>query len=146
MSVGPVAVKGDVALTIGRFQAPDPADPGRPRLHTGHVALLRAVLDEGKRVVVLLRVGLSDEANPYTYGQRAAAIRAAFPAEYGRIRFTGSRFAYEQGTRLHVLPVPDTEDVFHGRDCPWAERIRRIRLPDGVEAVSGTALRERACG
>jgi len=131
-----------VALTIGRFQAPDPTDPSRPALHAGHVALLRTVLDEGKRVIVLLRTGTYDEANPYTYDQRVAAFRKAFPDEYGWISFNGMEFTYELGKRLHCMPVPDTEDIFHGRNCPWAEKMRRVKLPDDIEAISGTALRE----
>jgi len=117
----------NIALTIGRFQAPDPENPHTPRLHEGHIALIRSVLDEGKRVVVMLRVGQKDEENPFGFWDREEAFRRAFPEEFGWAKFDGQRWTYEPGRRLHVLPVPDTTDLFHGYDCPWAKGLRQVK-------------------
>jgi len=106
------------SVFIGRFQP----------LHAGHKALIRSVLNEGRRVLVLLRPGGHDAANPYGVDERRAMFANAFP-EYGHTLL------------VHDLPV-DIAEVCYGRQVGWG--IREIRLAPATEAISGTAIREAA--
>ena len=104
------------SLFIGRFQP----------LHEGHVALMRKVLDEGKRVAVALRPADFTPANPFSNYERLEMFRGAFP---------------EFGGRLVVFCLPvDIAEVCYGRKVGWG--VREIRLDADTEAISATAIRE----
>lgn len=105
------------SLMIGRWQP----------LHSGHIQLIRSVLNEGNRVIVGVRnTELSDE-NPYTMIERLAMIETAFKAEV------------LDGT-LEIVPMPDLDEVVHGRNVGWG--VREISMPEDVEEISGTRTRE----
>lgn len=90
--------------------------------HEGHRALIQSVLDEGKPVCIAIRDTPLSEHDPYTVAERVAMLRAEFP-------------------QVRVIVVPDIAEVCYGREVGWG--IREIRLPEAVEAISGTAIRAR---
>lgn len=100
------------SVFIGRYQP----------LHDGHKALIQSVLDEGKKVVIALRDTKYFKTDPYTIGQRKKMFAEAF------------------GDRVKVTAVPDVEEIVHGRKVGWG--IRHVMLPEEVEAISATAIRE----
>jgi len=95
-------------------------------LHKGHIAMIRAVLDEGKSVLVALRDTPRSESDPYSLGERSAMVHKEFPLEI------------RQG-RLRLITIPDIEEVVYGRKVGWG--IREIRLDEDIESISGTAIR-----
>jgi len=111
------------SLLIGRFQCIPP--------HEGHIRLIRAILDEGKNVVIGFRAADGTEKNPYTFVERKNAFMQAFLEEY-------------KAGRLFMLHLPDVTEVVHGRRVGWS--VREIKLPDEIEAISGTQMREEGKG
>jgi len=105
------------SFTIGRFQP----------LHEGHIKLMRKVLDEGKNVCVALRDTAQDEKNPYNLQDRFAMFQKEFAQEMADGRFV-------------VLPIPDVEEVFYGREVGWG--VRQIELDKETEGISATKIRE----
>lgn len=101
-----------VSLFIGRFQP----------LHGGHKALIQTAIDEGKPVVAALMDTALDEDNPYTVAERREMFRLAF------------------ADRVQVIAIPPIAEVCWGRNVGY--RLRHIKLPAEVEAITATALRE----
>ena len=103
-------------LFIGRYQP----------LHEGHIKLIRKVLDEGKKVCVLLRDTGKDEKNPYSLEERCKMFEKAFSNDK---------------LMLIAMPSLDIEDVCYGRKVGWG--IREIKLDEKTEAISATELRKQ---
>lgn len=106
------------SMVIGRFQVMPP--------HAGHQALIDSLLRDGKNVCIALRQEDGTETNPYSFYERSQA----FADLYGR--------EIAQG-RVKIISIPDIEEVVYGRDVGW--KLREIRLPSELEAVSGTQIR-----
>lgn len=102
------------SLIIGRFQP----------FHEGHKKLIQTVLDEGKSVVVGVRDTPKSEDNPYRFEERSRMIRDSFPDKH----------------RVHILKLPDINEVVHGRKVGW--KVREIRLDEETERISGTEIRK----
>ena len=100
------------AFFIGRFQP----------LHEGHIALINVALSEGKPVVVALMDTPQDDANPYSIQERQQMFWEAF------------------GNRVRVMAIPPVAEVCYGRNVGY--RIRHIRLPAEVEAITATGIRK----
>ncbi len=100
------------SLYIGRFQP----------FHDGHTAIIRALLDEGNRPVVALRDMPIDGQNPFPLYARFKAMSAIF------------------GKRIELVGIPDFDEIVFGRSPGFD--LRQIRLPEELEAVSGTELRK----
>ena len=105
--------KNIYSLFIGRFQP----------LHEGHVKLIRAVLNEGKKVCIALRDTNIDENNPYSIEERKEMFKREF------------------GNEVKIIVIPDIEEVVYGRKVGWG--IREIRLDKETEDISATKLREK---
>ena len=76
------------SLFIGRYQP----------LHGGHIKLIRKVLDEeGKPVIVALRDTPIDESNPFTIKERTEMFKKEF------------------GSKVKVITIPDIAEVCYGR-------------------------------
>lgn len=108
---------GAYSLFIGRYQP----------LHEGHVKLIRSVLDEGRKVCIALRETEQTASDPYSINQRLVMFDKEFEQEI------------DDG-RVVILEVPDIAEVCYGRKVGWG--MRRIRLPEEVEAISATKIRE----
>jgi len=106
------------SLFIGRFQP----------LHEGHVKLIRSVLNEGKNVLVAIRITEVDENNPYDYQQRVDMFKKEFEKEI-------------KDASLIVYPIPDIEEVCFGRKVGWG--IREIHLDKKTEDISATEIRKK---
>jgi len=102
------------SLMIGRFQP----------LHEGHIKLIKKVLDENKKVCVLLRDTGIDENNPYTLEERVKMFNKAFP---------------NKEIMLIAMPGLDIEEVCYGRKVGWG--MREIRLDSKTEDISATKIR-----
>lgn len=112
-------VKDRFSLFIGRYQP----------LHEGHIALIRSVLNEGKRVCVALRDTNVSDTDPYTADERVDMFVKEFEPEI------------RQGN-LKITVIPDIEEVCYGRQVGWG--IREIRLDKETEDISATKIREGA--
>jgi cytidyltransferase-like protein len=100
------------SLFIGRYQP----------LHEGHIKLIRKVLDdEGKPVVVALRDTPIDESNPFTIEQRKEMFNKVF------------------GDQVEIIVIPDIAEVCYGRKVGY--KIRKIRLDKQIEEISATKIR-----
>ena len=104
------------SLVIGRFQP----------LHNGHKALIQYLLDEGKDVLVAVRMTPQNEDNPYSFIERTTMFKFAFPDEV------------DDG-RIMIIPLPDISEVVYGRKVGWG--IRQIELSAEIESISGTRIR-----
>ena len=100
------------SLFIGRYQP----------LHGGHIKLIRKVLDEeGKPVIVALRDTPIDESNPFTIKERTEMFQKEF------------------GSKVKVITIPDIAEVCYGRKVGYL--VRRVRLEKQIEEISGTMIR-----
>jgi len=99
------------SLFIGRWQP----------FHDGHRSLIDKVLSEGKPVVVGIRDTAVSEENPYTVEERMEMIKSVY------------------GDRVQCVVVPDVAEICFGRDVGY--KVRRIRLDDQTEEISGTKVR-----
>ena len=99
------------SLFIGRWQP----------FHKGHKALIDKVLSEGKPVVIGIRDTSVSEENPYTAEERIKMIRDAY------------------GDKVQCVIVPDVAEICFGRKVGY--NVRRIRLDDQTEEISGTKVR-----
>lgn len=100
-------------LFIGRYQP----------LHKGHITLIRSVLNEGKNVAV----GLTpSETDPFSVEERLRMFFEEFEDEI-------------KSGRMVVFPIVDIEAVCYGRKVGYD--IREIRLPEEIEAISATKIR-----
>lgn len=96
-----------------------------PSLHAGHRALIESVLKDEGRVVVGLRDTKYDEGNPYSVDERRRMIHAI----YDDVEFV-------------VIPDQDCDlEIVYGRGVGYT--FRQVDLPPELEAISGTAIRER---
>ena len=105
------------SLMIGRFQP----------LHDGHIALVRSLIVEGKKVCIAIRDTPLNGENPYTMSERKVAIAAKFTREI------------HEGLIVFVA-IPDISEVVYGRDVGWA--IRQIHLDAETESISASEIRE----
>ena len=105
-------------LFIGRYQP----------LHPGHCKLIRTVLNEGRKVLVALRITGIDESNPYSVNQRRKMFEKEFATEV-------------ENETLRVIAIPDVEGICYGRKVGW--QIRQIKLDDETEAISATKIRKQ---
>lgn len=100
------------SLFIGRYQP----------LHDGHIKLIKKVLDEeGKPVVIALRDTPIDEHNPFTIEERKEMFKKVF------------------GNQVELIVIPDIAEVCYGRKVGY--KIRRIRLNKQIEEISATKIR-----
>lgn len=109
------------SMFIGRFQP----------LHRGHIALFKRVLDEGKNIVIALRLTSIDSNNPYDIADRIGMIRDAFP----------EAVVHPDSGRIVICVIPDISEIVYGRNVGWG--IRQIRLDDETEKISATEIRKR---
>lgn len=107
------------SLFIGRFQCVP--------LHFGHIKLIRTVLDEGKSVLIALRLTDKDKDNPYSVGERRQAFEQAFKKEI----YNG---------RMRIIIIPDILEICFGRKLGYG--IREIKLDKKTEAISATQIRK----
>ena len=106
------------SLFIGRYQP----------LHTGHIKLIRKVLDEGKGVCIGLRDTPSDKDNPYSLLER--------------YKMCVEEFSEEIHTNMVIVTLlPDIEEVCYGRKVGWG--IREIKLDEKTEKISATEIRRK---
>lgn len=103
------------SLFIGRFQP----------LHSGHIKIIRKVLDEGNHVVIGLRDTQKDDKNPYSIVERTKMFER--------------EFAKEVGKTLTIITLPDINQVCYGRDVGYD--IRRVESDPYTESVSATKVR-----
>lgn len=104
------------SLFIGRWQP----------FHAGHKALIDSVLSEGKEVVVAIRDTPFGPNNPYSTYDRTKMIHSVY------------------GNEVETIVIPDIAEVVHGRGVGWG--VRELELPDHIEEISGTKVRERLNG
>lgn len=107
------------SLLIGRYQV--------PKLHGGHIGLIKYLLDEGKNVLVAMRLDDGTIKNPYSWWERIEAFENLYKEEI----FAG---------RIMVIPFPDITEVCYGRKVGWG--IRQIHLDEKTEAISATEIRK----
>lgn len=105
---------------IGRWQVQRP--------HKGHIALIRDALHRGENVCVMFREADGTEQNPYSFEERAAGFWSEFAQEI-------------RAGRVMLMPIPDVGAVAYGRGVGY--EIREVKLPENLEAVSGTELRAK---
>lgn len=105
------------SLFIGRYQP----------FHQGHEALIRKVLNEGKKVCIALRDTPICDTDPYTYEQRHRMISVQFNAEI------------KEG-KVVIIKIPDINEVCYGRRVGWG--IREIKLDEQTEKISATNIRK----
>ena len=84
----------EYTLLLGRYQCLPP--------HDGHCGLVRALLEEGKNVVIGLREEDGTDKNPYTQAQRTVEFEKIFKKEI------------EEG-RVIIVNFPDIVEVAYGR-------------------------------
>jgi len=107
-------------LVIGRFQCIPP--------HDGHLALIRKVLEEGKKVCIALREADGTDKNPYSYQERHRVFTKIFCKEVSE-------------GKVKIIKIPDIENVVYGRTPGWG--IREVRLDKKLESISGTEMRKK---
>lgn len=106
-------------MLLGRFQC---------KPHSGHIALVRHLLDQGKNVYIALRKEDKTKKNPFTIEQRKQWFTEIFKKEIsaGRIKIKG---------------IDDIIEVAYGRTPGW--NIYEIRLGEDLEKISGTETRKQ---
>ena len=104
------------SLVIGRFQP----------FHDGHVAMVKHLLNEGRKVLIAIRDGDISERNPYTFEEREQQIKEKLNREY---------------LNYKIIKIPDINEVVFGRRVGWG--IREIRLDEEMEAISATDIRKQ---
>lgn len=102
------------SLYIGRFQP----------FHDGHVAIIKNLLNDGRRPAVAIRDTRLNADNPYPAFARFAAVKHLF------------------GDQVDTVAIPDIDEVVFGRKPGYD--LRQIRLDPDIEAISGTELRKIA--
>ena len=107
------------SLFIGRYQP----------LHTGHIKLMRTVLDEGKNVLVALRDTGINPQNPYSIKERQEMFEKEFKKEMDT-------------ATVRIVVIPDIEEVCWGRGVGWGRR--EIRLDEKTESISATKIRNES--
>lgn len=107
------------SLFIGRYQP----------FHNGHKALIETVLREGNGVVIAVRDTTVDKDNPYLAIDRKQMIEDSMKAWKDKVE---------------VIIIPDITEVCYGRKVGWG--VREISLPQDIEAISATQIREKTVG
>lgn len=103
---------------IGRFQP----------FHDGHKKCIEKILEECDICMVLVRDGVENVKNPYTFEERRQMIEDAFPEEYKFKVLVNSIF-----DRDYDLTV------YRGREVGW--NLEDIKLDPETEAISATKIR-----
>ncbi len=103
------------SLFIGRFQP----------LHANHVALIRSLLAEAKKVVVGLMDTARSPQNPYSVDERKQMLRQAF------------------GNAIEIVVIPHIAEVCYGRALGY--KFRELSLDPELPEISGTKVREVIC-
>ncbi len=141
---------------IGRFQP----------FHRDHFSLAEAVLDSGQQLIVAItnaepawRIPVdeaphrhTDQANPFSYGQRAELVRAALEplGVLGRVRITP--FPIHEPS-LWSSHLPEGTECWVRARGPWESRkMQELATQFPVRSVpavpsegSGTSIRGRMC-
>ena len=108
-------------LVLGRFQCLPP--------HEGHVKLIQKLLDEGKNVIIGLRMADLTDKNPYKWQERDDAFKDIFAREIVR-------------NRVKIIWLPDINEIAYGRTPGW--KIREVKLDAETEKISATEKRNEA--
>lgn len=103
------------ALMIGRFQP----------FHDGHKALFLKALEKHGQVCIGVRTLPQDEKNPFPASEVVQNIKQELS------NYTG---------KVTVIQLPNVVDVVYGRDVGWT--VSKIDLPEEIEAISATKIRE----
>lgn len=90
--------------------------------HNGHKAIIDKKLDEGHRVLVLVRDTDISEDSLWTAEERAQMIRSVYRDE------------------VEVRVIPDICSLAMGRDVGY--RIETIEVPEETKRISGTTIRD----
>ena len=106
------------SLIVGRFQP----------LHSGHVKLIRTILNEGKNVLIFLKDTGKNENNPYNIEERINMFEKEFAKEVCAKRLI-----------IHFILDLDIEEICYGRKVGYA--IREIRLDKKIENINATEIR-----
>lgn len=104
---------------MGRFQP----------WHEGHAACIKTILDTHDFVVILMRYGKANEANPLDTNERLNIITKWIDEN----SLTG---------RVQIIPIPDPGydlTFFYGRKVGY--EIKELKLPEAIESISATAIR-----
>lgn len=105
------------AMFLGRFQP----------LHEGHKKLFQQVLDEGKKICIMVRDMPVDEKNPFSAEQVCKTIQDYLQAE-------------RKAQNVLVMLVPNITSINFGRGVGYD--IVEYIPPDGIKAISATKIRE----
>ena len=105
------------SLFIGRWQCIPP--------HDGHLSLFDVVRKEGKNILIAIRDTKVDKKNPYTVEERIKSLKAAAPD-------------------AELIVIPDITEVCYGRGVGYG--IREIEMPEQIQKISGTKMREEGKG
>ncbi len=107
--------KEQPSLFIGRWQP----------FHAGHKALIETALKDEKKVIIAIRDTEVNVENPVSAYGRVADIQNKMKA---------------WGSQVKVIIIPDFSEICYGRGVGYG--IREIEMPEEVEAISGTKIRE----
>ena len=110
--------EGGFHAFLGRFQP----------LHDGHKQLFQQVLDEGKKVCIMVRDIKKDEKNPFS----AEEVATSIIAEYVDKVMEG---------KVRVIVVPNIVSLNFGRGVGYD--IIEFIPPSEVAEISATAIREQ---
>jgi len=108
------------SMFIGRYQP----------LHEGHIKLMKAVLDEGKNIIIALRDTPIQETDPYNVEERINMIKEVFT----------DAVVYPEKGRIVICAIPDMSEVVFGRGVGWG--VRQIKLDKETEKISATKIRK----
>jgi len=109
------------SMFIGRYQP----------LHEGHIKLMKAVLDEGKDIIIALRDTPIQETDPYSVEERIDMIKKEFP----------NAVVYPRSGRIVICAIPDVSEIVFGRGVGWG--VRQIKLDAETEKISATNIRKK---
>jgi cytidyltransferase-like protein len=90
--------------------------------HKGHKELLQTKMQGGNRVIVGIRDTEQSIYNPFTVYERAVMIQEWNPG-------------------VEIFIVPDFDILCYGRDVGYG--IEQVELPEEIQTISGTRLREK---
>ena len=108
---------GQYAMFVGRWQP----------LHKGHQELFKQAMDEGKNVLICIRVGKPNEKNPFTPQEVKNNIEEHYAEEIS----TG---------KVQVMVIPDICSVEFGRGVGY-DIIEHIP-PTEIGEISATKIRK----
>jgi nicotinic acid mononucleotide adenylyltransferase len=102
-------------LFIGRYQSP----------HLGHQEIFDSYLDEGKPVLIAIRVVEPDADNPLT----ADEVKSIWEA------------VYANNPLVKIIILPDIESVNYGRGVGYS--ICEVLVGESTAAISATEIRRQ---